>query len=63
MGSLVEGTVNLNLSVYIELLENQVLPFVHDLIKKHNIPIRVFKDYSSYDARTANATDWHDEHS
>ena len=40
MGRLVEVTVNLNHSAYIELLDDQVLPFAHHLIEEHKIPIQ-----------------------
>ena len=60
MGPLVEVTVNLNHNAYIELLDNQVLPFAHHLTEEHNIPIPVFQDDNCRIHRAANVTDCHD---
>ena len=62
MGPLVEVSVNLVHSAYIEQLDDQGLPFAHHLTKEHNIPVPVFQDDSSHIHRAANVTDWHDWH-
>ena len=55
-GPSVEVTVNVKHSSYIELLDNQVLPFAHHLTKEHSIPMPVLHNGNADVHRAADVT-------